>query len=151
MTNKIEYCSCILLFWHFFLYKVSNSWNIYLIRPFWFSPVNREEAARDIIDVEREYCSQLWSLLEDYMNPLRDETVVSRREFQLLFPPYIPQLYEHHCILLRKMEERLKKWKTSGVIGNVFAKFTESQEVGFNAKILCCCCCFFNKLTTIKN
>lgn len=94
--------------------------------------VHREEAARDIVDVEREYCSQLWSILEDYMNPLRDSEIFGRREFHLLFPSYIPHLYEQHCILLRKMEERVKKWKTNGVIGDVFAKFTESQDVSLN-------------------
>ncbi|XP_052275621.1 uncharacterized protein LOC127874955 isoform X2 [Dreissena polymorpha] len=91
-------------------------------------PVAREEAARDIVDVEREYCSQLWSLMEDFMNPLRDETIVGRGEFNLLFPAYIPHIYEQHCIILRKMEERIKKWKNGGVIGDVFAQFTESQD-----------------------
>ncbi|KAL4238136.1 rho guanine nucleotide exchange factor [Mactra antiquata] len=90
--------------------------------------VHREEAARDIVEVEREYCSQLWSILEDYMNPLRDSELFGRRELHLLFPSYIPHLYEQHCILLRKMEERVKKWKTNGVIGDVFAKFTDSQD-----------------------
>ena len=27
------------------------------------------------------------------------------------------------------MEERMKKWKNSGVVGDIFAKFTESQDV----------------------
>ncbi|XP_060571001.1 uncharacterized protein LOC132729292 [Ruditapes philippinarum] len=90
--------------------------------------VHREEAARDIADVEREYCSQLWALIEDYMNPLRDSEILGRRELHLLFPSYIPHIYEQHCIILRKMEERMKKWKNSGVIGDIFAKFTESQD-----------------------
>jgi len=79
--------------------------------------------------VEREYCSQLWSLMEDFMNPVRDETIVGRREFSLLFPSYLPHMYETHCILLRKLEDRLNKWKHGGVIGDVFAKFTESHDV----------------------
>ncbi|XP_052768435.1 uncharacterized protein LOC128208841 isoform X2 [Mya arenaria] len=90
--------------------------------------VRREEAVRDMVEVEREYCGQLWALMEDFMNPLRDETIMARREFSLLFPPYIPHLYEQHCIILRKLEERVKKWKHGGVIGDVFAKFTESQD-----------------------
>ncbi|XP_053407305.1 uncharacterized protein LOC123533591 isoform X2 [Mercenaria mercenaria] len=92
------------------------------------SSFHREEAARDIADVEREYCSQLWALLEDYMNPLRDSEILGRRELHLLFPSYIPHIYEQHCIILRKIEERMKKWKNTGVIGDIFAKFTESQD-----------------------
>jgi len=84
-----------------------------------------------MVAVEREYCSQLWSLMEDFMNPVRDETIVGRREFSLLFPSYLPHMYETHCILLRKLEDRLNKWKHGGVIGDVFAKFTESHDVSF--------------------
>jgi hypothetical protein len=65
------------------------------------------------------------------MNPLRDSEILGRRELHLLFPSYIPHIYEQHCIILRKMEERMKKWKNSGVIGDIFAKFTESQDVSF--------------------
>lgn len=90
--------------------------------------VHREEAARDIVDSEREYCTQIWSLVDNFMNPLREEEIVSLKECNTLFPAYIPLIYEQHCIMLRKLEERMRKWKFSGVIGDVFAKLTDSQD-----------------------
>ena len=97
-----------------------------------FVIVHREEAARDIVDAEREYCTQIWSLVDNFMNPLREEEIVSLRECHLLFPAYIPLIYEQHCIMLRKLEERMRKWKFSGVIGDIFAKLTDSQDVNIN-------------------
>ena len=97
-----------------------------------FTIVHREEAARDIVDAEREYCTQIWSLVDNFMNPLREEEIVSLRECHLLFPAYIPLIYEQHCIMLRKLEERMRKWKFSGVIGDIFAKLTDSQDVNIN-------------------
>ena len=91
--------------------------------------VHREEAARDIVDAEREYCTQIWSLVDNFMNPLREEEIVSLRECNILFPAYIPLIYEQHCIMLRKLEERMRKWKFSGVVGDIFAKLTDSQDV----------------------
>ena len=81
------------------------------------------------MEAEREYCSQIWALLEDYLNPLRDEDIVNRREINNMFPTYIPHMYEQHCIMLRKMEERVKKWKFTSVLGDMFARFTESHDV----------------------
>lgn len=63
------------------------------------------------------------------MNPLRHADIMTTRELSALFPTYIPQMYEQHCLQLHKMEERLMKWKISGMLGDVFVKMLEKQDV----------------------
>lgn len=91
--------------------------------------MQREKAAQEIVEAERSYCSQLWTLIDAYMNPLRHADIMTTRELSALFPTYIPQMYEQHCLQLHKMEERLMKWKISGMLGDVFVKMLEKQDV----------------------
>ncbi|XP_056022675.1 uncharacterized protein LOC125649102 isoform X5 [Ostrea edulis] len=90
--------------------------------------VQREKAAQEVVEAERSYCSQLWTLIDAYINPLRQAEIMTPRELSALFPSYIPQLYEQHCLQLHKMEERLMKWKISGMLGDVFVKMLEKQD-----------------------
>ncbi|KAK3576775.1 hypothetical protein CHS0354_014589 [Potamilus streckersoni] len=89
---------------------------------------HREEVAHDIVEAERDYCSQLWTLMDTFINPLRQGEILTPRELNRVFPPYMPQLYEQHCIMLHKLEDRLAKWKWNGIVGDVFAKLTDSQD-----------------------
>lgn len=91
--------------------------------------VQREKAAQEIVEAERSYCSQLWTLIDAYMNPLRHADIMTPRELSALFPSYIPLIYEQHCLQLHKMEERLMKWKITGMLGDIFVKMLEKQEV----------------------
>ncbi|XP_061183407.1 uncharacterized protein LOC133191689 [Saccostrea echinata] len=90
--------------------------------------VQREKAAQEIVEAERSYCSQLWTLIDAYMNPLRQAEIMTPRELSALIPSYIPQMYEQHCLQLHKMEERLMKWKISGMLGDIFVKMLEKQD-----------------------
>nr|XP_022330490.1 uncharacterized protein LOC111128871 isoform X6 [Crassostrea virginica]XP_022330491.1 uncharacterized protein LOC111128871 isoform X6 [Crassostrea virginica]XP_022331038.1 uncharacterized protein LOC111129162 isoform X9 [Crassostrea virginica]XP_022331039.1 uncharacterized protein LOC111129162 isoform X9 [Crassostrea virginica] len=90
--------------------------------------VQREKAAQEIVEAERSYCSQLWTLIDAYMNPLRHADIMTPRELSALFPSYIPLIYEQHCLQLHKMEERLMKWKITGMLGDIFVKMLEKQE-----------------------
>ncbi|KAL3874317.1 hypothetical protein ACJMK2_037348 [Sinanodonta woodiana] len=89
---------------------------------------HREEVAHDIVEAERDYCSQLWTLMDTFINPLRQGEILTPRDLNRVFPPYMPQLYEQHCIMLHKLEDRLTKWKWNGIVGDVFAKLTDSQD-----------------------
>ncbi|OWF38369.1 uncharacterized protein LOC110466332 isoform X3 [Mizuhopecten yessoensis] len=90
--------------------------------------VQREKCAQEAINAERSYCSQLWTLIDAVIRPLRQEELMAQRDLNTVFPSYLPHLYEQHCIMLRKMEERMLKWKYTGLIGDVFVKFTDAQE-----------------------
>ncbi|KAL5008128.1 hypothetical protein ScPMuIL_013709 [Solemya velum] len=90
--------------------------------------VHRERAAQSIVESEQAYCSSLWTLIDGFMNPLRQEEIMSAKDLNLVFPSYISHLYEQHCIILRKLEERLAKYKTSGIIGDVFAKLADTCD-----------------------
>lgn len=91
--------------------------------------VQREKIAQEVVESERSYCSQLWTLIDSYINILRQEDIMGSQDLNALFPPYIPHLYEQHCVLLRNMEERMVRWKWNNMIGDIFAKLTDSQEV----------------------
>lgn len=101
---------------------------------FHFFSVQREKSVQESVTAERTYCSQLWNLIDCYIRPLRQEEIMSQRDINSIFPPYIPHLYEQHCLLLRKMEERMLNWRYSGVIGDVFVKLTDSPEVSKNGE-----------------
>ncbi|XP_033735667.1 LOW QUALITY PROTEIN: uncharacterized protein LOC117324110 [Pecten maximus] len=90
--------------------------------------VQREKCAQEAISAERSYCSQLWTLIDAVIRPIRQEELMTQRDLSTVFPSYLPHLYEQHCIMLRKMEERMVKWKYTGLIGDVFVKFTDTQE-----------------------
>ncbi|KAK3092952.1 hypothetical protein FSP39_009296 [Pinctada imbricata] len=90
--------------------------------------MQREKAAQEIVEAERSFCSQLWNIIDGYMSPLRELGVMSIRDANSLFPAYIPQIYENHCLQLKRMEERLIKWKYSGMLGDIFIKMTDSVE-----------------------
>ncbi|XP_069117799.1 uncharacterized protein [Argopecten irradians] len=90
--------------------------------------VQREKCAQEAISAERSYCSQLWTLIDAVIRPIRQEELMTQRDLSTVFPSYLPHLYEQHCIMLRKMEERMLKWKYTGLIGDVFVKFTDTQE-----------------------
>ncbi|XP_048244428.1 uncharacterized protein LOC124124631 [Haliotis rufescens] len=87
----------------------------------------RQQSVQDIVDSEREYCSQLWALLDGYLTPLQEGLYVSTRELNLLLPPSLQQLYEEHCHILHVLEDRLQRWSWGGMVGDVFAKMTDSQ------------------------
>ncbi|XP_060078901.1 uncharacterized protein LOC132558371 isoform X2 [Ylistrum balloti] len=90
--------------------------------------LQREKCAQEAISAERSYCSQLWTLIDAVIRPIRQEELMTQRDLSTVFPSYLPHLYEQHCIMLRKMEERMLKWKYTGLIGDVFVKFTDAQE-----------------------
>ncbi|XP_067680935.1 serine-rich adhesin for platelets-like isoform X2 [Haliotis asinina] len=87
----------------------------------------RQQSVQDIIDSEREYCGQLWSLLDGYLTPLQEGLYVSTRELNLLLPPSLQQLYDEHCQILHILEDRLQHWTWGGMVGDVFAKMTDTQ------------------------
>ncbi|XP_046559861.1 rho guanine nucleotide exchange factor 33-like [Haliotis rubra] len=87
----------------------------------------RQQSVQDIIDSEREYCGQLWSLLDGYLTPLQEGLYVSTRELNLLLPPSLQQLYDEHCHILHILEDRLQHWSWGGMVGDVFAKMTDTQ------------------------
>ncbi|CAG2187420.1 unnamed protein product [Mytilus edulis] len=90
--------------------------------------VQREKIAQEMVDAEKSYCSHLWTIIDGYMNTLRQEELMSSRELSEMFPPVIPHIYEQHCIMLRKMEERLLKWKYSGIMGDLYVRLTDPQN-----------------------
>lgn len=91
--------------------------------------VQREKIAQEMLDAEKNYCSQLWTIIDSYMNTLRQEELMSTRELNEIFPSVISHIYEQHCIMLRKMEERLLKWKYSGIMGDLYVRLTDPQNV----------------------
>lgn len=91
--------------------------------------VQREKIAQEMVDAEKTYCSQMWNIIDGYMNTLRQEELMSSLELSEMFPPVIPHIYEQHCIMLRKMEERLIKWKYNGIMGDLYVRLTEPQNV----------------------
>ncbi|XP_071163476.1 uncharacterized protein [Mytilus edulis] len=91
--------------------------------------VQREKIAQEMVDAEKSYCSHLWTIIDGYMNTLRQEELMSSRELSEMFPPVIPHIYEQHCIMLRKMEERLLKWKYSGIMGDLYVRLTDPQNI----------------------
>ena len=91
--------------------------------------VQREKIAQEMLDAEKNYCSQLWTIIDSYMNTLRQEELMSTRELNEIFPSVISHIYEQHCIMLRKMEERLLKWKYSGIMGDLYVRLTDPQNI----------------------
>ena len=46
-----------------------------------------------------------------------------------MFPPCLWHIYEQHCVFLQRLEERLSNWRWQGVLGDVFARFFDSNNV----------------------
>ncbi|XP_064602035.1 uncharacterized protein LOC135467989 [Liolophura sinensis] len=93
-----------------------------------FSEKQRQRLTSEILSSERKYCSTLWTLIDDYISPLRQMNLMSSHELNCIFPPYLTQMYAQHCSILRKLEDRVLNWRWNGIVGDIFAKLTDTQE-----------------------
>ncbi|XP_059168662.1 uncharacterized protein LOC131950489 [Physella acuta] len=88
----------------------------------------RQKAVQELADSERDYCSKLWSLLHTYFTPLQSGGFFSNRELDVLFPPYLEQLYAEHCHICTGLQERLVHWTYMGTIADLLARVTDSYS-----------------------
>ena len=47
----------------------------------------------------------------------------------VMFPPSLSIIYEQHCKFLQTLEDRLVNWQWQCVLGDVFARFSDTTEV----------------------
>ena len=84
------------------------------------------------MDSEQEYCTQLWMVVNVYQVPLQDGHYMSSRQLCLLFPSPLGELCEQHCQMLHSLQDRLVHWSYTGVVGDVFARLTDSNSVSWS-------------------
>ena len=46
-----------------------------------------------------------------------------------MFPPSLTRIYEHHCVFLKKLEERVTDGKWQCVIADVIDRFIQGTDV----------------------
>ncbi|ESP02289.1 hypothetical protein LOTGIDRAFT_172169 [Lottia gigantea] len=88
----------------------------------------RLQAIEELIQSEKDYCSQIWTILDDYLAPLQERHFLSAREISVLIPPYVGQIYDHHCQILSTLQERVSYWGSNVSIGDIFSRMTDSEE-----------------------
>ncbi|ELU12944.1 hypothetical protein CAPTEDRAFT_223157 [Capitella teleta] len=90
----------------------------------------RQRVIEELIETERTYCSALWCVMQDFASPVADSGLASEAEFRVIFPNSLDAIYEHHCSLLRQLEDRLhsSSANTGAIIGDIMAKAFESQD-----------------------
>ncbi|XP_012941018.1 serine-rich adhesin for platelets [Aplysia californica] len=89
---------------------------------------HRQRAVKELADSERDYCSRLWSLLNTYLTPLQTAGFLSAQELDVLFPPYLDQLYAQHCHICTGLQDRLVHWTHMGVVADLLSRVTESHS-----------------------
>lgn len=86
---------------------------------------------------ERDYSSQLWSLLHTYMTPLQTAGFLSVRELDTLFPLYLEQMYTDHCHICTGLQDRLIHWTYAATVADLLDRFTDSySSVSTNIHLL---------------
>ncbi|XP_055957233.1 uncharacterized protein LOC126822726 isoform X3 [Patella vulgata] len=88
----------------------------------------RLQAIEELIQSEKDYCSQIWAILDNYLAPLQERHYLSAREISVLIPPYVGQIYDHHCQILSTLQERVSYWGWNVSIGDIFSRMTDSEE-----------------------
>lgn len=99
-----------------------------LIQDPHYLETQRLQVSKTILETERKYCKKLWVLQDAYLEPLKRNGIVSSKDFNTLFPEEIFKLYEKHCIMLHKLEERIQAWQWNGLIGDIVLNFISSDE-----------------------
>ena len=113
----------------------------------------RQRVIEELVETERTYCSALWCVLQDFAIPVSESGLATEVELRYLthlhpleqsqliyspcrviFPSSLDAIYEHHCTLLRQLEDRLhaSASNTGAIIGDIMAKAFESREVRFS-------------------
>nr|KAG5712903.1 hypothetical protein BaRGS_007500 [Batillaria attramentaria] len=88
----------------------------------------RRQAVQEIVDSEEEYCAQLWTVVNVYQVPLQEGHYMSSRHLHVLFPSPLSELCEQHSQMLHSLQDRLVHWCYAGVVGDVFARMTDSNS-----------------------
>lgn len=83
---------------------------------------------KDLADSERDYCSQLWSLLHTYLTPLQTAGFLSARELGVVFPSCLDHLYAEHCLICTGLQDKLVHWTYMGTVADLLARITDSQN-----------------------
>ncbi|CAH1791031.1 unnamed protein product [Owenia fusiformis] len=89
---------------------------------------HRTKIARDLLESERKYCSALWAIQDNFVDPLHQAAVIEDKDISIIFPGSLSRIYECHCNLLHKLEERLLTWKSQGLLGDIFTRMVDSNE-----------------------
>ncbi|XP_055879354.1 uncharacterized protein LOC106060266 isoform X2 [Biomphalaria glabrata] len=89
----------------------------------------RQKTVKDLADSERDYCSKLWSLLNNYLTPLQSGGFFSAKELDVLIPQYMEQLYVEHCHICTGLQERLVHWTHMGTIADLFTRVTDLNSL----------------------
>ncbi|KAK2152039.1 hypothetical protein LSH36_341g03018 [Paralvinella palmiformis] len=90
--------------------------------------VQRMQVAHEIMDTERTYCSNLWTVIDLYLGPLQSTGILQPKEASVMFPPCLAAIYDYHCRFLQKLEERMTNWKWHSVLGDILCRFIDSSE-----------------------
>ncbi|XP_067942127.1 rho guanine nucleotide exchange factor 33-like isoform X2 [Watersipora subatra] len=90
--------------------------------------VQRQKTAVSILDSERNYCTTLYNLIENHRNVLRRSDTLSARDCSRIFPSSLTVIYEYHCAVLSQLEMRLTRWRQQDILGDIFAKFTDTTK-----------------------
>ncbi|XP_064621411.1 uncharacterized protein LOC135484162 isoform X3 [Lineus longissimus] len=88
----------------------------------------RLRVARELVETEKKFCSNLWTIIDFLVEAVKSSGTVSARDMSVLFPPSLPSLYELHSSLLLKMEDRLASWKLQGILGDIFGRISDSNS-----------------------
>eukprot|EP01119_Soliformovum_irregulare_P020129 TRINITY_DN6491_c0_g1_i1.p1 TRINITY_DN6491_c0_g1~~TRINITY_DN6491_c0_g1_i1.p1 ORF type:complete len:954 (+),score=298.34 TRINITY_DN6491_c0_g1_i1:63-2924(+) len=87
----------------------------------------RTMVAYEIYSTENNYLYSLEVISKRFLDPLKNSAsphynVFSAEEQRIIFP-VIEELRNFHSILLKELEERMKKWSETQVIGDLFVKY----------------------------
>eukprot|EP01104_Vermistella_antarctica_P010600 TRINITY_DN283_c0_g1_i1.p1 TRINITY_DN283_c0_g1~~TRINITY_DN283_c0_g1_i1.p1 ORF type:complete len:689 (-),score=161.60 TRINITY_DN283_c0_g1_i1:79-2073(-) len=98
-----------------------------LLRKKWYFTVKsivmmykrRHYVAKEILQTEQIYVSQLEEIVKTFITPLKAEAIISQEEIDAVFLN-VETLYEFHLIMLANLEERLANWSTEQRLGDIF-------------------------------
>ncbi|CAD5119287.1 DgyrCDS7914 [Dimorphilus gyrociliatus] len=91
--------------------------------------IQRNNVAQELYETEKKYCNNLWILLDHFAEPIRKSEVISSKELSTMLPQVLITLYQSHCTILQKLEDRVSHSSNyKGMFGDIFARFIADTD-----------------------
>ncbi|XP_078086720.1 uncharacterized protein arhgef33 [Mustelus asterias] len=91
--------------------------------------VKRYQAAMELLKSERMYTFNLSLILKTNLSVSGKNLILKSKDLSNILPSSLRALTQLHIALLCSLEERMNRWQWQGIVGDIFLKLLNNDEV----------------------